>query len=50
MDWFGGSYQDFDFEMFSVSHIIIMLLLFVGAFALYFFEIISINPPGESQK
>ena len=38
MDWFGRSYKDFDFEMFSSSHFIIIALLFVGAFCIYFFR------------
>jgi hypothetical integral membrane protein (TIGR02206 family) len=27
--WFGGSYKEYDFEMFSVSHFVIIALLFV---------------------
>lgn len=29
MAWFGGSYKEYDFEMFSVSHFVIIALLFV---------------------
>lgn len=39
MEWFGRSYKNFDFEMFSASHFIIITLLLIGAFCLYFFRI-----------
>ncbi|WP_066320925.1 TIGR02206 family membrane protein [Bacillus sp. FJAT-29814] len=29
MAWFGGNYKEFDFEMFSVSHFVIIALLFI---------------------
>jgi hypothetical integral membrane protein (TIGR02206 family) len=35
MDWFGGSYKQFDFEMFSVSHFAIIALLFLGSVLIY---------------
>jgi hypothetical integral membrane protein (TIGR02206 family) len=35
MDWFGGSYKEFNFEMFSVSHFVIIALLFLGSFWIY---------------
>lgn len=47
MEWFGGSYKEFDFEMFSVSHFIIILLLFVGAFCLYFYRDHLNKPTGR---
>ncbi|MEH7490814.1 YwaF family protein [Neobacillus niacini] len=31
MEWFGGSYKEFDFDMFSVSHFVIIALLFLGS-------------------
>lgn len=38
MEWFGGSYQEFDFQMFSISHFIIITILLVGAFCIYLFR------------
>lgn len=35
MGWFGGSYKEFDFEMFSISHFVIITLLFLGAVLIY---------------
>lgn len=35
MGWFGGSYKEFNFEMFSVSHFVIIALLFLGSFLIY---------------
>jgi hypothetical integral membrane protein (TIGR02206 family) len=35
MDWFGGSYKQFDFEMFSISHFVIIALLFLGSVLIY---------------
>jgi hypothetical integral membrane protein (TIGR02206 family) len=35
MDWFGGSYKQFYFEMFSVSHFAIIALLFLGSVLIY---------------
>jgi hypothetical integral membrane protein (TIGR02206 family) len=38
MGWFGGSYKNYDFEMFSPSHFIIIALLLVVGFAIYFYR------------
>ncbi|MBS4211756.1 MULTISPECIES: YwaF family protein [Neobacillus] len=35
MDWFGGSYKDFDFEMFSNSHWMIIAILLLGSTAIF---------------
>ncbi|MCH6266215.1 MULTISPECIES: TIGR02206 family membrane protein [Neobacillus] len=35
MDWFGGSYKDFDFEMFSISHWMIIAILLAGSTAIF---------------
>jgi hypothetical integral membrane protein (TIGR02206 family) len=35
MEWFGGSYKEFDFEMFSVSHFVIIGLLFIISAGIY---------------
>ncbi|MCM3765618.1 TIGR02206 family membrane protein [Neobacillus niacini] len=36
MAWFGGSYKEFDFEMFSVSHFVIIALLFIISAGVFF--------------
>ncbi|MGJ7919733.1 YwaF family protein [Neobacillus sp. LXY-4] len=38
MEWFGRSYQNYDFEMFSASHFIIIALLLIGGFTLYYYR------------
>jgi hypothetical integral membrane protein (TIGR02206 family) len=38
MGWYGRSYKNYDFELFSVSHFIIIALLLVGSFCIYFFR------------
>lgn len=35
MGWFGGSNKQFDFEMFSISHFVIIALLFIGSVLIY---------------
>jgi hypothetical integral membrane protein (TIGR02206 family) len=35
MGWFGGSFKQYDFEMFSVSHFVIIALLFLGSVLIY---------------
>jgi hypothetical integral membrane protein (TIGR02206 family) len=35
MTWFGSNYNDFAFEMFSVSHFVMISFLFLGSFVLY---------------
>jgi hypothetical integral membrane protein (TIGR02206 family) len=35
MAWFGGSFKEYDFAMFSVSHFIIIALLFIGSTVIY---------------
>lgn len=35
MDWFGGSYKDYDFEMFSISHWVIIAILLLGSTAIF---------------
>lgn len=35
MDWFGGSYKNFDFEMFSISHWMIIAILLAGSTAIF---------------
>ncbi|MFJ5760832.1 TIGR02206 family membrane protein [Neobacillus sp. NPDC093182] len=35
MGWFGGSYKGFDFQMFSVSHFVIIALLFLGSVLIF---------------
>lgn len=35
MEWFGGSYKDFDFSMFSVSHFTIIAMLFLVSTAIF---------------
>jgi hypothetical integral membrane protein (TIGR02206 family) len=35
MGWFGGSPTEFDFEMFSLSHFVIILLLFLVSIGIY---------------
>lgn len=35
MGWFGGNYKEFDFEMFSVSHFVIIALLFLVSIFIY---------------
>lgn len=38
MGWFGGSYKEYDFEMFSVSHFVIFAILFVVSTAIFIFR------------
>ncbi|SDL97545.1 TIGR02206 family membrane protein [Bacillus sp. OK048] len=38
MGWFGGKYEEYDFEMFSDSHFIIIALLFVVSVAIFKFR------------
>lgn len=38
MGWFGGSYKEYDFEMFSVSHFVIIAILFVVSTAIFIFR------------
>ncbi|MBY0144308.1 TIGR02206 family membrane protein [Neobacillus niacini] len=35
MSWFGGSSKEYDFTMFSVSHFVIIALLFIGSTVIY---------------
>lgn len=35
MGWFGGNYKEFVFEMFSVSHFVIIALLLLGSVLIY---------------
>jgi hypothetical integral membrane protein (TIGR02206 family) len=35
MTWFGGSSKEYDFTMFSVSHFLIIALLFIGSTVIY---------------
>jgi hypothetical integral membrane protein (TIGR02206 family) len=35
MGWFGGSYKEFDFEMFSVSHFVIIAILFLVSIIIF---------------
>jgi hypothetical integral membrane protein (TIGR02206 family) len=38
MDWFGGNVKEYDFEMFSVSHFVIIALLILGSFFIFLFK------------
>lgn len=38
MGWFGRSFKNYDFEMFSASHFIIIALLFIGAVNIFIFR------------
>ncbi|MDR7076189.1 putative integral membrane protein (TIGR02206 family) [Neobacillus niacini] len=38
MGWFGGNYEEYDFEMFSVSHFVIIAILFVVSTAIFIFR------------
>lgn len=38
MEWFGRSYRNYDFEIFSISHFIIIGLLIIGCILLYFYR------------
>ncbi|NMD72587.1 TIGR02206 family membrane protein [Bacillus sp. DNRA2] len=38
MEWFGRSYKNFDFEIFSLSHFIIIGLLIIGGILLYYYR------------
>ncbi|NWQ40399.1 TIGR02206 family membrane protein [Bacillus sp. EB106-08-02-XG196] len=35
MSWFGGSFKEYDFVMFSVSHFVIIAILFIGSMVIY---------------
>jgi hypothetical integral membrane protein (TIGR02206 family) len=35
MGWFGGNVKEYNFEMFSVSHFVIIALLFLGSFFIF---------------
>jgi hypothetical integral membrane protein (TIGR02206 family) len=35
MGWFGGNVKEYDFEMFSVSHFVIIALLILGSFFIF---------------
>jgi hypothetical integral membrane protein (TIGR02206 family) len=35
MGWFGGNVKEYDFEMFSVSHFVIIALLILGSFLIF---------------
>ncbi|MEH7118255.1 TIGR02206 family membrane protein [Neobacillus vireti] len=38
MGWFGRSFKNYDFEMFSASHFIIITLLFIGAVGIFIYR------------
>ena len=38
MGWFGGNYEEYDFEMFSNSHFVIIALLFIVSVAIFTFR------------
>jgi hypothetical integral membrane protein (TIGR02206 family) len=38
LGWFGRSFKNYDFEMFSASHFIIIALLFIGAVNIFIFR------------
>jgi hypothetical integral membrane protein (TIGR02206 family) len=38
MSWFGGSHEEYDFSMFSVSHFVVLTILFTCVCGLYFFK------------
>jgi hypothetical integral membrane protein (TIGR02206 family) len=38
MGWFGGNVKEYDFEMFSVSHFVIIALLILGSFFIFLFK------------
>lgn len=38
MEWFGGDYTHYSFEMFSVSHFVILSILFLGSWGIFLFR------------
>jgi hypothetical integral membrane protein (TIGR02206 family) len=38
MGWFGGSFKKYDFEMYTVSHFVIIALLFLGSFLIFIYR------------
>lgn len=44
MGFFGASYKEFDFNMFSVSHFVIMALLIIVSLVIYLFRTRMTNP------
>ncbi|MDF2788438.1 MAG: hypothetical protein K0S80_1536 [Neobacillus sp.] len=38
MGWFGGNVKEYDFEMFSVSHFVIITLLILGSFFIFIYR------------
>ncbi|ETI68852.1 YwaF family protein [Neobacillus vireti] len=38
MEWFSGSYKNYDFQMFSTSHFVIITILILGSLAIFLFR------------